>query len=42
MTLYDKDECSDLAPTEKKALKAALQQELKARETARTKRKRKR
>ncbi len=42
MTLYNKDECSDLMPTEKKALKAALQQELQARETARTKRKRKR
>ncbi len=42
MTLYDKDECADLTPAEKKALKAALQQELQARETARTKRKRKR
>ncbi|MGD0479828.1 MAG: transcriptional regulator [Terracidiphilus sp.] len=42
MTLYDKDECSDLTAKEKKALKAVLQQELHARETAQTRRKGKR
>ncbi len=31
MTLYDKDEASDLTPKEKKALKAAIDLELKAR-----------
>jgi len=31
MTLYDKDEASDLTPKEKKALKAAIDLEMKAR-----------
>jgi hypothetical protein len=31
MTIYDKDEASDLTPQEKKALKAAIDAELKAR-----------
>lgn len=40
MTLYDKDEASDLTTTQKKALKAALENELNARETRRAARKR--
>lgn len=32
MTLYDKDEASDLTPKEKKALKGIIEAELKARE----------
>lgn len=32
MTLYDKDEASDLTPKEKKALKSALEAELHARQ----------
>jgi len=32
MTLYDKDEASDLTPKEKKALRSALEAELKARQ----------
>ena len=31
MTLYDKNEAADLTPTEKKALKGAIESELKAR-----------
>ncbi len=34
MTLYDKDEASDLAPKEKQALKNAIEAELKARQDA--------
>jgi hypothetical protein len=37
MTLYDKDEASDLTTKEKKALKAAIENELAARATRRTK-----
>ena len=36
MTLYDKDEAADLTPAEKRALKAAIAMELKAREVKRT------
>jgi len=36
MTLYDKDEASDLTASEKKALKAAIEQELEARAARRT------
>jgi hypothetical protein len=42
VTLYSKDEASDLTAREKKALKAAVLRELQARETARTRRKGKR
>jgi hypothetical protein len=35
MTLYDKDEASDLTPKEKKALKIAIDAELHARQTPR-------
>jgi len=35
MTLYDKDEASDLSPRMKKALKGALENELHARKAAR-------
>jgi len=35
MTLYDKDEASDLTPTEKSALKRAIKDELEARQAAR-------
>ncbi len=35
MTLFDKNEASDLLPKEKKALKAAIEAELEARETSR-------
>lgn len=35
MTLYGKNEAVDLSPTEKKALKAAIDAELKMRETKR-------
>lgn len=35
MTLYDKDEAADLTPDEKKALRKAIQAELKARESRR-------
>jgi hypothetical protein len=38
MTLYGKNEAADLTPGEKKALKAAIEGECKARETARRKR----
>ncbi|SRR5258708_33150181 len=38
MTLYGKDEASDLTAREKKALKAAIEAECKAREAARRKR----
>jgi hypothetical protein len=40
MTLFDKDEASDLSPKEKAALKAAIQAELRAREAKRELRKR--
>jgi hypothetical protein len=42
LTLYDKDESSDLNAKEKKALKAAIVQELQAREAARKRPRRKR
>ena len=35
MTLFDKDEASDLTPKEKQALKAAVEAEREAREAAR-------
>jgi hypothetical protein len=35
MTLFDKSEASDLSPKEKKALKAAMEAEVRARETRR-------
>jgi hypothetical protein len=35
MTLYDKSEAADLTPKEKKALKAAIEAELRARQTER-------
>ena len=38
MTLYDKDEASDLTVQEKNALKAAIQSELAARATRRVRR----
>ena len=38
MTLYGKNEAADLTPREKKALKAAIEEESKAREAARRKR----
>ena len=38
MTLYGKNEAADLTPAEKKALKAAIEGERKAREAARRKR----
>ena len=40
MTLFDKDEASDLSPKEAKALKAAIRAELDAREAKREARKR--
>lgn len=40
MTLFDKDEASDLSPKKKKALKAAIEAELGAREAQRERRKR--
>ncbi len=39
MTLYDKDEASDLTPKEKKGLKSALEAELQARQAKRVARK---
>jgi hypothetical protein len=42
LTLYDKDESSDLTAKEKKALKAAITEELQAREIARKRPRRKR
>jgi hypothetical protein len=39
MTLFDKDEASDLSLKEKKALKAAIEAELAAREAQRERRK---
>jgi hypothetical protein len=39
MTLFDKNEASDLSPKEKKALKAAIEAELDAREAQRELRK---
>src|SRR5271157_1174768 len=36
MTLYNKDEAADLTPAEKKALRGAIEAELKAREAKRT------
>lgn len=38
MTLFDKDEASDLSPKQKQALKAAVEAELKARDAARERR----
>lgn len=40
MTLYDKDEAADLTPKEKKALKDAVETELKARSKAAAREKR--
>ncbi|MBZ5565411.1 MAG: type II toxin-antitoxin system RelE/ParE family toxin [Acidobacteriia bacterium] len=40
MTLFDKDEASDLSPKERKALKAAIQAELEARKAHRERRQR--
>jgi len=40
MTLYDKDEASDLTPKEKKALRSALEAELKARQGGQLQRRR--
>jgi len=40
MTLYGKDEAADLSAKEKKALKAAIELELKARAERRTRRRR--
>jgi hypothetical protein len=40
MTLFDKNEASDLSPKEKKSLKAAIEAELDAREAQRELRKR--
>jgi len=43
MTLYDKDEASDLTPKEKQALKTAIETELRARQAAKhTKQRKKR
>lgn len=42
MTLYDKDEAADLTAREKKALKDAIDDELKAREAKRAARERRR
>src|SRR5215469_5719194 len=41
MTLYDKDEVSDLTPKEKQALKSAIETELGARQSARLAKQRK-
>jgi len=41
MTLYDKDEASDLTPKEKQALKSAIETELRARQSARLAKQRK-
>jgi hypothetical protein len=41
MTLYDKDEASDLTPKEKQALKSAFETELRARQSARLAKQRK-
>jgi len=39
MTLYDKDEASDLTPKERQILKGAIQMELQTRQAARLARK---
>ena len=41
MTLYDKDETSDLTPEEKQTLKSAIEVELRARQAAKYRRQRK-
>ena len=41
MTLYDKDEASDLTPKEKQALKGTIETELQARQSARLAKQRK-
>ena len=41
MTLYDKDEASDLTPKEKQALKSAIETELQGRQSAKVARQRK-
>jgi hypothetical protein len=41
MTLYDKDEASDLTPKEKQALKGAIETELRARQSAKLAKQRK-
>ncbi len=41
MTLYDKDEASDLTPKEKQALKSAIETELRARQGAKLAKQRK-
>ena len=41
MTLYDKDEASDLRPEEKHTVKSAIEVELRARQAAKHRRQRK-
>jgi len=41
MTLYDKDEASDLTPKEKQGLKSAIETELRARQGAKLAKQRK-
>lgn len=41
ITLYDKDEASDLTPKEKQALKSAIETELRARQSAKLAKQRK-
>ena len=41
MTVYDKDEASDLTPKEKQALKSAIETELRARQAAKLAKQRK-
>lgn len=41
MTLYDKNEASDLTPKEKQALKSAIEDELRVRQTAKLRKQRK-
>jgi len=41
MTLYDKDEASDITPKEKKALKSAIETELQARQSTKLAKQRK-
>ena len=41
MTLYDKDEASDLTPKEKQALKSAIETELQGRQSAKVAKQRK-
>ena len=41
MTLYDKDEATDLTPKEKEALKSVIETELRARQSAKRAKQRK-